>query len=96
MRLGQVRDILATKFAKRGIPVKACCNTKMKSRPGGSMIRQQGELVQGISKEFAKDLVKQIKGLKLKVQAKIQEEQVARELEEQRRVAGSDRNGKGK
>jgi uncharacterized protein YajQ (UPF0234 family) len=42
----------------------------------GGKVRQRLELQQGIPMEKARDLVKLIKGTKLKVQAQIQEDQV--------------------
>jgi uncharacterized protein YajQ (UPF0234 family) len=76
-------DMLQNKFVKRGIPLKS-----MKYKPaeeaGGNMMRQVIEVMQGISKDNAKLIVKLIKDSKIKVQAAIQDEQV--------RVSGRDKD----
>ena len=55
----------------------------MESASGGT-VRQIITIKKGISKENAKDVVKAIKGMKLKVNASIQEDQV--------RVSGKDKD----
>ena len=74
-KLKAVIDILQNKFVKRGIPLKAM-KYKPEEQASGGMIRQEIEVLQGISKDNSKLIVKLIKDAKLKVQAAIQDEQV--------------------
>ena len=74
-KLKSVTDILESKFVKRGVSLKALDYGKIESA-ASSTVRQVATLQQGISTERGKDIVKLIKGLKLKVQASIQDEQV--------------------
>lgn len=74
-KLGAVVDILQTKLVKRGISVKALKYGEVEDA-GGDMKRQVIKIIQGIDKEKGKEIVKLIKGTKLKVQSQIQENQV--------------------
>lgn len=74
-KMRSVRDILETKLVKRKVPLKGISYGKPE-KASGDMVRQVAGLQQGISTERAKDLVKFIKDMKLKVQAEIQEDQV--------------------
>ena len=74
-RLKAVSEILQTKFAKRKIPLKAF-SFQPSTDAAGSMRRQPVEIQQGIPTEKAREIVKLIKGLKLKVQVAIQGEQL--------------------
>jgi len=74
-RLNAVVEILKAKFARYGVPVRALQLGKVVPAAGGT-VRQTGEVVQGISKEKAKEIVAAIKELKLKVQAQIMDDQV--------------------
>ncbi len=82
-KLKAVVDMLQNKFVKRGIPLKAM-KYKPAEQASGSMMRQVIEVLQGISKENAKLIVKIIKDSKIMVQAAIQDEQV--------RVSGRDKD----
>lgn len=82
-KLKAVVDILQNKFVKRGIPLKAL-NYKTPEQASGTMMRQVIDVLQGISKDNAKLIVKLIKDAKIKVQAAIQDEQV--------RVSGRDKD----
>jgi uncharacterized protein YajQ (UPF0234 family) len=68
-------DMLQNKFVKRNIPLKSM-KYKPEEQASGGMIRQEIEILQGISKENAKHIVKILKDSKIKVQAAIQDEQV--------------------
>ena len=59
--------ILQTKLHRRGIDIKAIKFEKMEPA-GGRMLRQKVNLIQGIDREVAKDVIKMIKDSKLKVQ----------------------------
>jgi len=64
-------DVLITRCSKRNIAVKNFKPQKIESSLGGQA-KQQVKLVQGISTEIAKDIVKKIKDSKLKVTPSIQ------------------------
>jgi uncharacterized protein YajQ (UPF0234 family) len=69
-QLQQMLDILRQKLAKRGIDI-ACMKVEA-PEISGREARQKVILRQGIETPLARDLVKTIKGSKLKVQAAIQ------------------------
>ncbi len=75
MKLDSLKDILATRLTKRSIALKAL-NYKESEKAFEGTIRQEAEVVQGISQEAAKEIVARIKELKVKVQASIQGEKV--------------------
>ncbi len=68
-------DIFQSKAVKRGLDLKAFDYGKIEPAAGDT-VRCSVKVVEGIEKEKAKDLVKKIKDMKLKVQAAIQENQV--------------------
>ena len=68
-------DMMQNKFVKRSISLKSL-KYKPQEEAGGNMVRQVVEVLQGISKDNAKLIVKIIKDSKIKVQAAIQDEQV--------------------
>ncbi|MEM9072078.1 MAG: YajQ family cyclic di-GMP-binding protein [Myxococcota bacterium] len=70
-RVDAARDVLETKMVKRGVSLKSLDAQKMQPA-GNQTFRQLIKLVEGISKEKAKEIVKAIKDSKLKVQASIQ------------------------
>lgn len=74
-KLSALTEILKEKMAKRNIPLKAFTFGKTEDAVGGTK-RQTITLQTGIPTDNAKEIVKVIKNLKLKVQAKIQEDQV--------------------
>jgi len=82
-KLKAVIDILQSKMAKRGVPLKNLSFGAIQTA-GGSTARQEITLQQGIPTEKAKEIVKIIKDSKKKVQASIQGDLV--------RIAGKDRD----
>jgi len=74
-KLNSVRDMLANKLAKRGVSMKMVTFGEPVQVFGGCL-QQAGDLASGIPHEKAKDLVKIIKGLGLKVQAQIEGEKI--------------------
>lgn len=70
-----VIDILQSKMVKRGIALKALSYGKLEPAAGNT-VRQVITLQQGIPQEKAKEMVKVIKDMKLKVSAEIQKDQV--------------------
>jgi len=75
MKLQAMQDILTTKGSKRDISPKAF-NFKTPEDALGGALRQEVELVCGLSQEISKQIVKWIKETKLKVQGSIQGEKV--------------------
>lgn len=74
-KMEAITDILKTKATKRAIAIQALNFGKVESSIGGS-VKCEVSLIQGIESEKAKEVVKFIKELKLKVAAQIQDEQV--------------------
>ncbi len=74
-KLKSVIDILKTRLIKRAVPIKNLDYSKIESASGG-FVRQTITIKQGIASEPAKEIVKDIKGLKVKVQAQIMDDQV--------------------
>ena len=83
MKRKAVVDILQSKLHKRGVPLKALGYGKVEEASGGAL-RQKITVQQGIPIEKAREIVRLVKDLKLKVQAAIQEDQV--------RVSGKNRD----
>jgi uncharacterized protein YajQ (UPF0234 family) len=74
-KVGQARDILENKLAKRGVDLGSLEHGKVE-KAGGDTARQDITVRQGIDADLARRIVKRIKDAKLKVQASIQGEQV--------------------
>ena len=74
-RLKSVIDVLKTRLVSRKVAIKNLEYGKLEDASGG-MVRQVITIRQGIETEKAKDIVKDIKNAKLKVQAYIQGDQV--------------------
>ena len=82
-KLNQLKDVLLSKFIKRGVPIKNLVYGKIEGASGGT-VRQRAKLVQGIDKEHAKKINTIIKNSGLKVKSQIQEDQI--------RVTGKNKN----
>ncbi len=74
-KLKAVRDVLETRLVKRNVPLKALTYGTIE-KALGQTARQKVTLQSGIPTEKAREIVKLIKGSKLKVQAAIQADQV--------------------
>lgn len=74
-RMRNIVDILQSKFIKRGVAIKNLEYGRVEPAAGG-MVRQSIRIKQGIEAEVAKKIMKDIKTLKVKVQAQLQEDQV--------------------
>jgi cyclic-di-GMP-binding protein len=74
-KLRALKDILATKMAKRGVSLKFLVYGEPEKAFEGTL-RQKVDIVTGIEKEKAKELVKIIKDLGVKVQAAIEGEKI--------------------
>ncbi len=82
-KLGQVRDVLNAKFAKRGVDLRLLTLDKPE-KIGGDRMKQKVTVKNGVETELAKRIVKMLKDAKLKVTASIQGEVV--------RVSGAKRD----
>ena len=78
-----VVDVLETKLIKRKVSLKALDYGKVEAA-GGNTVRQTIQLQQGIPQEKGKEIVKVIKGMKIKVQGQVMDDQV--------RVSGKNRD----
>ena len=70
-KLGQVRDVLLAKMAKRGVDARFL-EMKDQEKIGGDKMKQKMVVRNGVESELAKRIVKLIKDNKLKVTASIQ------------------------
>jgi uncharacterized protein YajQ (UPF0234 family) len=82
-KLGQVRDVMVTKMAKRNVDVRFLEYGKVE-KMGGDRVKQVITIKKGVSGDLAKKIVKTIKDSKIKVQASIQGDAV--------RVSGTKRD----
>ena len=69
-QLRSVIDVVETKLAKRGVPLKSFAWAEPERLPSGGM-KRQATLQQGLSGEHAKAVTKFIKDMGLKVQPRI-------------------------
>lgn len=72
-KMSAIKDILLKKMHHRGIDIQSLKFEKAEPA-GGMMWRQPVSLIQGIEKETAKKIVKEIKDSQIKVQAAIQDD----------------------
>ena len=70
-KLGQVRDVLLSKMAKRGVDARFL-EMKDPEKIGGDKMKQKMVVKNGVESELAKRIVKLIKDNKVKVTASIQ------------------------
>ena len=75
MQMDQVAQVLYQKMVKLGLNMKSI-KSKGREKAGGDKIREAFTTINGIEQETAKKIVKDIKDLKLKVQASIQGDQI--------------------
>ena len=71
-QIGQVKDILLAKLAKRGVDVRFLDDSARIEKVGGDKVRQPVGVKCGIDAELAKKIQTLVKQSKLKVQAAIQ------------------------
>jgi uncharacterized protein YajQ (UPF0234 family) len=74
-KLRSVIEVLEAKLVKRKVPLKGLSYGKVEPA-ASSTVRQQASIQQGIPIEKAREIVKRIKGMGLKVQVQIMEDQV--------------------
>ncbi len=82
-KLKAVIDVIESKLINRKISIKNLDFQKIESASGGT-VRQKIKIKQGIEMNIAKEIVKEIKNSKIKVQAQIMNDQV--------RVSGKNRD----
>jgi hypothetical protein len=82
-KLKAVREVLEGRLVKRSVPLKALSFGTVEHALGGT-VRQRVTLQKGIPTEKAREIVKIVKGTKLKVQTAIQGDQL--------RVSGKNRD----
>ena len=70
-KLGQVRDVLMSKMAKRGVDARFL-EFKDGEKIGGDKMKQKVAVRNGVEQDLAKRIVKAIKDAKVKVTASIQ------------------------
>jgi uncharacterized protein YajQ (UPF0234 family) len=70
-KLGQVRDVLYSKMAKRGVDTRFL-KVEDPQKIGGDKVRQKLAVKHGVESDLAKRIVKMVKEAKLKVTASIQ------------------------
>lgn len=71
MKLRQLHEVLQGNLSKRGVDI-GVLDYQTPEQAAGQSVRQKVVIKQGIDKELAKKIVKDIKGKKLKVQVAIQ------------------------
>ncbi|MCY0388810.1 YajQ family cyclic di-GMP-binding protein [Robbsia sp. Bb-Pol-6] len=82
-KLGQVKDVMLSKMAKRNVDVRFLEYGKVE-KMGGDRVKQVITIKKGVAGDLAKKIVKTIKDSKIKVQASIQGDAV--------RVSGTKRD----
>jgi uncharacterized protein YajQ (UPF0234 family) len=82
-KLKAIRDVLETRLVKRAVPLKAFTYGVVEKALGGTA-KQKASMQKGIPTDKAREIVKIIKGTRLKVQASIQGDQV--------RISGKNRD----
>jgi cyclic-di-GMP-binding protein len=70
-KLGQVKDVLINKMAKRNVDVRFLDYGKVE-KIGGDKLKQVVKIKKGVSGDLAKKVVRIVKDSKIKVQASIQ------------------------
>lgn len=75
MQIRSVVDVLQGKLVKRGVPLKAFDWKEPEVLPAGGA-KQEAPLQQGLSSEKARELAKAVKGMGLKVEARIEADTV--------------------
>ena len=78
LKLRQVNELLQTHLIRRKVDPRVI-NMKSSENASGGSLRQLSELKEGISQENAKKIIADIKKLKLKIQIKIQGEELRAE-----------------
>lgn len=75
MKLKAIESELSTNLSKRKISPRSLDPGKSE-RAAGDMVRREINIIAGIDSEKSREIVKLVKGMKIKVQAKIMDDQV--------------------
>ncbi|NDC18498.1 MAG: DUF520 family protein, partial [Proteobacteria bacterium] len=75
LKLKQVNELLQTHLIRRKVDPRVIKIKNSETATGGT-VRQISELKEGIDQESAKKIIAQVKSLKLKIQVKIQGEEL--------------------
>jgi uncharacterized protein YajQ (UPF0234 family) len=75
-QIGQVKDILLAKLAKRGVDVRFLDDSAKTEKMGGDKVRRPIKLMVGVDSELGRKLQQMIKQSRLKVNAAIQGDSV--------------------
>lgn len=74
-KIGAMKDILQSKFHRRGIDIRALNYGKVEE-VGGRMLKQKISLHQGLDKEKSKEITNYLKDQKIKVQPQVMDDKV--------------------
>ena len=74
-KIGAIKDILQTKFHRRGIDMRSLNFGKVEEA-GGRMLRQKITLAQGLDKDKAKEITSFLRDTKLKIQPQVVDDKV--------------------
>lgn len=74
MRMKNVIDILQSKFIRRQVPIENLIYGKVE--PSGGKVKQDVTIQQGLDKELAKKISKDIRDLKIKVQTQVMDDKI--------------------
>lgn len=75
MRVKAIQDVMIARFLKQNID-PSCLDASKEHYASGNMVRKELKVKEGIDKDTARKIVAFIKGLKLKVEPAIQDDQV--------------------
>jgi cyclic-di-GMP-binding protein len=75
LKLTQIKEILGKNLVRKNVDIKSILFEK-EEKASGNKIRQNITIQEGIQKEIAQAIIKQIKNKKLKVQPSIQGDQI--------------------
>ncbi len=92
LKLKQMHELLKVHMTRRKVEPGAL-DYKTPEKASGNAVRQEIALRQGVDTELARQLVRDIKNSKLKVQVSIQGDRIARDREKARRPAGRSDHG---
>ena len=70
LKLNQVHDLIITHFVRRKVD-SLCLKKESMEKAGGNKVRQLYKLIEGIEQPIAKKITADVKSLKIKVQVKI-------------------------
>ncbi len=75
LKLNQIKEILSKNLVRKSVDVR-CIEFEKEEKASGNMVRQKIKILEGIDKDMSQIIIKNIKELKIKVQASIQGDQI--------------------